>query len=222
MALGVLRQISLMALRPWLWITRPLSESNLDPDPIRQFDRWYKAARRSIWLEFPNGMTLSTIAPTGLPDGRMVLLKSYDRRGFVFYTNTLSSKGADLASRAAAALTFYWEPFQRQVRIRGETELVSNAEADAYFASRPRGSQIGAWASKQSQPLPGREILDNRVKELKAQFKGQKIPRPPHWTGYRVIPREIEFWQLRANRLHDRFLYTKTGDNSWEIRRLFP
>jgi len=186
------------------------------------FDAWYRRAKRCFWLEFPDSMCLSTLDQDGFPDGRMVLLKAYDRRGFVFYTNGLSRKGRSLARLPRAGLTFYWEALQRQVRIQGGVESVSDAESDAYFSSRLRRSQIGAWASLQSQELESRKILEGRVKEFALRFRGQAVPRPPHWHGYRVVPHRIEFWRLRLNRLHDRFLYLKQPDGSWEIARLYP
>ena len=222
MKLSLIKNGFLMLMRPWLWTVRPLCERDLDADPFAQFGLWFRRARRSLSLEFPDAMCLSTVRPDGFPDGRLVLLKDFDHSGFVFYTNTLSSKGQSLAKLPKAALTMYWEPLQRQVRIRGAVESVTAAEADAYFASRPRSSQIGAWASLQSEPLHERTELEKRVSEYRQRFKGQPVPRPPHWSGYRLKPHEIEFWQLRASRLHDRFLYTKTEQEQWQIRRLYP
>ncbi|NLF25355.1 MAG: pyridoxamine 5'-phosphate oxidase [Deltaproteobacteria bacterium] len=211
-----------MLTRPWLWSVRPLCEQDLNPDPFAQFERWFRRARRSLSLEFPEAMCLSTVRPDGFPDGRLVLLKGFDHNGFVFYTNTLSSKGRSLAEQPKAALTMYWEPLQRQVRIRGTVQTVTADEADAYFASRHRSSCIGAWASLQSEPLRERAELEKRVLEFKQRFKGQPVPRPPHWSGYRLKPDEIEFWQLRASRLHDRFVYTKNEQEKWQIQRLYP
>jgi pyridoxamine 5'-phosphate oxidase len=157
----------------------------------------------------------------GYPDGRMVLLKEFDERGFVFYTNLRSIKGKALAKTPKAALTFYWEPLKKQVRIQGRTEIVSDAEADAYWKTRPRLSQIGAWASRQSEPLSSRAFLIKEVARLTLQFGLKPVPRPPYWTGIRVIPQRIEFWEAFANRLHDRLLYTRQG-RSWRVQRLYP
>ena len=222
MKLSLLKNFWLMLFRPWLWTVRPLRAEALCSDPIAQFCAWFKRAQRCLSLEFPEAMCLSTVAPDGFPEGRMVLLKDFNQDGFVFYTNTLSRKGRSLAVTPKAALTMYWEPFQRQVRIMGVVEPVTAAEADAYFASRLRGSRIGAWASRQSEPLSNRAELEKRVRAYKEQFKGGAVPRPPHWNGYRLRPLQIEFWQLRANRLHDRFLYTKDGSGLWQKQRLYP
>jgi len=166
-------------------------------------------------------MCLSTVDAQGWPEGRMVLLKGFDERGFVFYTSIKSAKGKSLAKHRRAALTFYWEPLHRQVRIQGSTRLVSDEEADAYWRTRPRLSQIGAWVSHQSEPLPSNVLLIKEAMKLGLKFMGREVPRPPHWTGYRVKPRAIEFWQGRPNRLHDRFLYTRTA-KTWRIQRLYP
>jgi len=167
-------------------------------------------------------MCLSTIDRDGFPDGRFVLLKGFDERGFVFYTNAESRKGLSLAECPRAALSFYWEPLQRQVRIQGVVEQVSGSEADEYFASRLRLSRIGAWASQQSRTLPERSVLLKRVREYQEKFRGKDIPRPPYWTGYRVLPLRVEFWQLRASRLHDRFLYERDAAGAWRITRIYP
>ena len=166
-------------------------------------------------------MSLATLNPNGYPDARMVLLKDFDERGFTFYTNLNSVKGRSLKKAARAALVFYWEPLARQVRIQGKTEIVSGKEADAYWKSRPRLSQLGAWASQQSDVLPHRDVLLKEVARLARHYGAGPIPRPPYWTGVRVIPHHIEFWQGRANRLHDRLLYTK-AKNRWRIDRLYP
>ena len=216
------KNILLMLTRPWLWTVRPLKAEALDPDPIRQFAVWFRRAKRCLSLEFPEGMCLSTVAPDGAPEGRMVLLKEFDQRGFVFYTNAASAKGRAIAALPKAALTFYWEPLQRQVRISGVIEAVSPDDADAYFASRPRGSRIGAWASLQSTVLESRRLLEERFNQFRDKFKGAPVPRPPHWSGYRLKPERIEFWQLRASRLHDRFLYAQSESGDWTRRRLYP
>jgi len=211
-----------VVLRPWLWSFRPLRKKDLALDPIIEFGKWFKRAKRCFWLEFPDAMCLSTVNQEGCAEGRMVLLKSFDHKGFVFYTNSLSVKGKSLETKPYAALTFYWEALQRQVRIQGPVEKVTAKESDDYFRTRWRTSQIGAWASKQSEVLECREILEDRVREFRQKFKGQIIPRPAHWLGYRVIPEKIEFWKLRPNRLHDRFLYTRQKDGGWKLERLYP
>ncbi|GAB5375886.1 MAG: pyridoxamine 5'-phosphate oxidase [Acuticoccus sp.] len=188
-------------------------------DPFQLFDTWYEAAGRSEPND-PNAMALATADGDGLPDIRMVLLKGHDARGFVFYTNSHSAKGGELAVNPKAALLFHWKSLRRQVRVRGPVTLVSDAEADAYFASRPRGSQVGAWASDQSRPLADRATLETRVAEREAAF-GDTVPRPPHWLGYRIAPLEMEFWQDGAFRLHDRFRF-RQKDGGWDVARLYP
>ena len=190
-------------------------------NPLRQFAAWFAHAKRAGGCALPEAMCLSTVDAQGRPDARMVLLKGVDERGFIFYTNLQSPKGRQLRHRPEAALTFCWEPMQRQVRIQGRTALVSRAEADAYFATRPRLSQLSAWASKQSAGLISRAVLDRRLARLITRFRGKPVPRPPHWSGIRVIPERIEFWQVRPNRLHDRFLYTRRSTR-WTIQRLSP
>lgn len=157
-----------------------------------------------------------------MPQGRMILLKEADDRGFVFYTNLESAKGRALAAHPRAALTFHWDRMGRQIRVEGEVERVSDAEADAYYASRFRESRLGAWASRQSAPLASREELEARVAEFGARYPGDDIPRPPHWSGFRLVPARVEFWQDRPGRLHDRFLYGRRDDGAWEITRLNP
>jgi pyridoxamine 5'-phosphate oxidase len=171
----------------------------------------------------PNAMTLATVDPDGLPDARMVLLKGIDPRGFVFYTNLESTKGRQLAARAGAALVFHWKTLRRQVRVRGPVEAVSPEEADAYYASRPRGSRIGAWASQQSRPLASRAELEAAVAAVETQFPDDTIPRPPHWSGFRVLPSRIEFWHDRPFRLHDRLVFDRNAAGTgWTTRRLYP
>jgi pyridoxamine 5'-phosphate oxidase len=189
------------------------------PDPFDLFAAWLAEAGRSEPND-PNAMALATVDASGLPDVRMVLLKGHDRRGFVFYTNLRSAKGEELAGNPKAALLFHWKSLRRQVRVRGPVSPVDAAEADAYFASRPRGSRIGAWASDQSRPARDRAELEARVAEREAQFP-DVVPRPPHWSGFRVRPERIEFWQDGAFRLHDRFAYVADGDG-WHVARLFP
>jgi pyridoxamine 5'-phosphate oxidase len=198
-----------------------LGVETASPDPFEQFGRWFEEAKAS-GLREPTAMTLATASPEGAPSARMVLLKGFDERGFVFYTNHGSRKGGELLSNPRAALVFYWSPLERQVRIAGAVAPVSAEESDAYFRSRPRGSRLGAWASEQSRPLAGREELDRRVAELEREFDGREIPRPPHWGGFRVVPVEMEFWQGRADRLHDRMLYSRAPDGGWRLGRLSP
>lgn len=192
----------------------------MDKNPIQQFREWFGEAT-AAGLTLPEAACLSTVSPEGLPEGRMILLKGADEGGFVFYTNLESAKARSLEAHPHAALTFYWEPFRRQVRIQGKVTLVSDAEADAYFRSRPRDSQLGAWASHQSEPLDSSETLGRRYGEFEKKFMGQEVPRPPHWGGYRIIPETVEFWIERPHRLHDRFLYTRQG-SGWVITRLSP
>ena len=203
------------------YMQRGLHESEVDADPIRQFEAWFDAAREATPLE-PNAMALATVGADGRPALRMVLLKGVDERGFVFYTNYESRKGRELADTPWAALTFFWPEMERQIRIEGRVERVSDEESDAYFHSRPIGSQLSASASRQSEVIPGREALEERVAELAARYQDQEIPRPENWGGFRVVPDFIEFWQGRPNRLHDRLRYRLSADGSWIIERLSP
>jgi len=189
------------------------------PDPFDLFDAWFAEATASE-VNDPNAMSLATVDGDGMPDVRTVLLKGHDHGGFVFYTNLQSAKGRELAANPKAALLFHWKTLRRQVRIRGPVAQVSDAEADAYFATRPRTSRLGAWASDQSRPLAARADLEARVAELEARYPDE-VPRPPHWSGFRLTPAEVEFWQDGAFRLHDRFLYRRE-DGGWQVRRLFP
>jgi pyridoxamine 5'-phosphate oxidase len=191
-------------------------------EPFELFDRWFAEAQASEPND-PNAMALATVDADGLPDVRMVLLKGHDARGFVFYTNTHSAKGRELAGQPQAALLFHWKSLRRQVRVRGRVEAVSEAESDAYFASRPRGSQVGAWASDQSATLSAREVLEAKVAEFDAKFDGADVPRPPHWRGYRIVPAQIEFWRDRRSRLHERWVFSRAGDDdAWATRMLNP
>ncbi len=190
-------------------------------DPHALFDEWLALARGSEPND-PDAMALATADPEGRPSVRMVLLKGHDPRGFVFYTNQDSRKGAELESNPNAALLFHWKLLRRQVRIEGAVEAVSSSEADAYFASRSRDSQFGAWASDQSRPLASRDLFEARYQEMRARFEGSPVPRPPRWSGYRVKPWAIEFWSDRAHRLHERRLFTLRGDGGWDEGLLYP
>ncbi len=191
-------------------------------DPLRLFAAWFAEAKRSEPVN-PDAMTLATVDVGGLPNARMVLLKGFDERGFVFYSNADSIKGRELAAAPQAALTFYWKSLQRQVRLRGAVEDVSDEEADAYFATRSRMAQIGAWASKQSAALESRLAFEKAVARFTAKFAVGTVPRPPYWVGYRVAPTEIEFWQERPFRLHDRIAFTRSSMSApWTKTRLYP
>ena len=188
--------------------------------PFAQFATWMAEAQASEPND-PNAMTLATATPDGIPSARTVLLKGWDQRGFVFYTNIQSRKGAELLANRNACLLFHWKSRRRQVRIEGRVEDATQAEADAYFNSRPRVSRLGAHASDQSRPLPDRAVLEARLAEAERLFPGDEIPRPAHWSGFRVIPQVIEFWQDMPFRLHDRTVYTRAGE-AWAVQKLFP
>ncbi|MFT3682550.1 MAG: pyridoxamine 5'-phosphate oxidase [Ferruginibacter sp.] len=197
-----------------------LDETTIEKDPLGQFGKWWAEAVKSNIDEI-NAFTLATVNAAGKPSARIVLLKGYDERGFVFFTNYNSDKGKEIAANPNAAIVFFWKELERQVRIEGIIEKVEAAESDDYFNSRPEGSRIGAWASPQSTVIPGRQVLEDNVKRYEEQFKEKEIARPPHWGGYRLQPALIEFWQGRSSRLHDRLQYTRE-ENSWKIERLAP
>lgn len=199
-----------------------LTKADLDLNPIEQFQVWFQQALDADLIE-PNAMTLATATPEGKPTARIVLLKGVNDRGFVFYTNYESQKGQQLITNPYAALVFLWDKLERQVRIEGKVEQLPTAESAEYFHSRPQASQLGAWASDQSQVIPNREVLEQKLADLKEQYSGDAIvPLPEHWGGFRVIPSRIEFWQGRPSRLHDRLVYDLQKDSSWQINRLSP
>ncbi|WP_269932110.1 pyridoxamine 5'-phosphate oxidase [Aminobacter sp. HY435] len=190
-------------------------------EPFRLFAAWLKDATAQEPND-PNAVALATVDTDGLPDVRMVLLKGFDEHGFVFYTNFESAKGREILATMKAAMCFHWKSLRRQVRVRGPVEIVTDAEADEYFATRPRGSRIGAWASKQSRPLESRFALEKAVAEYTARHAIGEIPRPAHWSGFRIVPSQIEFWHDRPFRLHDRIVFTRAADGGWEKDRLYP
>jgi len=204
-------------------VNRPVGElrrADLDPDPLIQFDRWYEEAE-AAGIRAPHAMALATATSTGDPSVRMVLLKGADERGFSFYTGYVSRKAGDLDTNPRAAVLFYWDPLGRQVRIEGTVERVAEEESDVYFATRPRGAQLAATASRQGLVLENREELDQRVAELGREHAGRDVPRPEHWGGYRLVPDTYEFWQHRDDRLHDRLRYRR-DNGGWTIERLSP
>jgi pyridoxamine 5'-phosphate oxidase len=197
-----------------------LSEAAAAADPLAQFERWFGEAL-AAGLPEPNAMTLATATPDGRPSARVVLLKGFDARGFVFFTNRHSRKGRELAANPHAALAFFWPELERQVRVEGVVTPTGDAESDAYFASRPLASRLGAWASPQSEVIAGRDVLDRNLAELAGRLGGD-VPRPPHWGGYRVRPDAVEFWQGRPSRLHDRLRYARRPEGGWLRERLAP
>ena len=198
-----------------------LKEFEADPNPIEQFRTWFDEVLTSN-LHEPNAMALATATLDGRPSARVVLLKGFDERGFVFYTNYEGRKGEELETNPHCALLFYWGELERQVRVEGRVRRVPDKESDAYFAGRPRGSQLGAWASEQSRPVGDRGALEHGLRELEAEYEGRNVPRPPFWGGYRVEPETIEFWQGRENRVHDRLVYRRSEDGGWRRGRLQP
>jgi pyridoxamine 5'-phosphate oxidase len=201
---------------------RGLTQADLGPDPFAAFDGWIDAARFA-GLHEPNAMVVSTTDAQGNPSSRMVLLKTIDQRGFVFFTNLDSRKGQELRTNTAISLLFPWHPLERQVRVEGRAFVVDDDEADAYFRSRPRGSQLGAWASPQSEVVPDRDYLHQRYAQVSDRFEGvEDVPRPPNWSGYRTRPHRIEFWQGRPGRMHDRIVFERADDDTWMAERLAP
>ncbi len=213
------RKVDVVHLRE-KFTRKGLRESDLDADPIRQFQKWFREALKANIVD-ANAMTLATASQNGIPSARVVLLKGFDERGFVFYTNYDGAKGKELAENPKAALVFHWKEIERQVRINGNVSKISREESEKYFHSRPGGSQFSAWASHQSAVIDSRDFLEGKMKEYEKKFRGKEIPLPPYWGGYLVAPTSIEFWQGRPNRLHDRLRYTlKNG--MWLVERLSP
>lgn len=200
---------------------KSLDEAAAAGNAIKQFDRWWQDAINSE-IDEVNAFTLATAAADGKPAARIVLLKGYDEKGFVFFTNYQSHKGQELATNPQGCMVFFWKELERQIRIEGSIEKISTKESDEYYFSRPLSSQVGAWASPQSSVIKNRKVIEDSVKKYEAQFAGSSISRPPHWGGYRLQPQAIEFWQGRPSRLHDRLLYTLLENNEWKIERLAP
>jgi pyridoxamine 5'-phosphate oxidase len=197
-----------------------LDEAHVSPDPVVEFDRWFSQAQDAKALE-PNAMTLATATRAGAPSARIVLLKGYDERGFVFFTDYRSQKGTELEQNPQASLVFFWPELERQVRITGTVSVVSREESEAYFQTRPRASQLSAWVSHQSQVIPGRKVLEDEAKQMGRRY-ADDVPLPPHWGGFRVTPETVEFWQGRPSRLHDRLRYLRKKNGGWQVERLSP
>ncbi len=203
------------------YVAHGLRRADLDPDPIKQFGIWFGEAA-AAQIRDVNAMTLATATPDGAPSARIVLLKAISDRGFVFFTNYHSDKGRQLEANPRAALCLFWVQLERQIRIEGTVEKTSREESEEYFRSRPLGSRLGAWTSRQSEVIASREALESQLAEVTTQYDGADVPLPPQWGGYRVKPQSIEFWQGRTNRLHDRFRYRRHSDGGWRIERLSP
>ena len=203
------------------YVAHGLRRADLDPDPIKQFAKWFGEAAAAE-IRDVNAMSLATATPDGKPRVRIVLLKAISDRGFVFFTNYESDKGLELAANPHAALALFWVQLERQIRITGSVEKTSRQESEEYFRSRPQGSQLGAWSSRQSEVIPSRDVLEAKLAEVTAQYAAGEIPLPPHWGGYRLKPETIEFWQGRTNRLHDRFRYSRREAGDWLVERLSP
>jgi pyridoxamine 5'-phosphate oxidase len=200
---------------------RALLEKNSPRNPLALFQKWFKEALKAQALD-ANAVAVATVSPSGKPSSRMVLLKGLDQQGFVFFTNYQSQKGKDMTRRPVASLLFFWPQLSRQVRVDGRVAKISPRESENYFRTRPRGAQLSAWASDQSQAVPNREFLENRMKALEEKYKGKIVPRPPHWGGFRLSPSSVEFWQGRVNRLHDRLRYQRKSQGGWRRERLAP
>ena len=198
-----------------------LDESAVAPDPFRQFQAWFDEATEAGIPE-PNAVTVATATPEGRPSARVVLMRGFDDRGFVFYTNYESRKGREISANPFASMCFFWQALERQVRVEGRVVLASEAESDEYFRGRPKGSKLGAWVSNQSGVVAGREALEAEFEAIQARYPGDEVPRPGHWGGYRVVPDSVEFWQGRRSRLHDRIVYRRTAEGAWRIERLAP
>ena len=205
-----------------LYEKHQLLEDEIPTDPFELFHYWLRETETNKEVEEVNTMTVSTVGLDGFPRSRVVLLKEYDREGLIFYTNYLSEKGKSIENNPKVSLSFFWPESERQVHIKGVARKVSDEESNEYFSSRPRGSQLGAWASNQSSVIPSREFLQKKLELLEKEYENKPIPRPPHWGGYKVIPQEFEFWQGRPNRLHDRISYSKENELNWKIDRLAP
>jgi pyridoxamine 5'-phosphate oxidase len=201
--------------------SQALLEKHASRNPLVLFQRWFKEALKSKVVD-ANALALATVSRSGVPSNRIVLLKGLDNRGFIFYTNYQSQKSREIAQKAVASLLFFWPQLIRQIRVDGKVVKISPRESDAYFKTRPRGSQLGAWASEQSEVVPGRDFLEESMGALEEKYKSKVIPRPPHWGGFLVIPQSIEFWQGRPNRLHDRLRYVRQSKGSWHRERLAP
>ena len=210
-----------LALLRRVYRNKPLLESQAPSDPLRLFEKWFQEALKVKAWDV-NAMTLATVSPSGRPSARVVLLKGFDRKGFLFFTNYHSHKGRDLERHSQASLLFFWPELSRQIRVDGSVRKVAVWESDEYFQTRPRDSQLGAWVSEQSRVIRDRKVLEQRMKGFEEKFRDQAVPRPPHWGGYRLVPRTIEFWKGQPSRLHDRLVYRKKSGGGWKRERLAP